>query len=38
MNVEQPNHEPEDITLAGILVISFFSMCIGVFLGILVDL
>jgi hypothetical protein len=36
MNIEQPNHDPEDIAFAGILVIALFSMCIGVFLGIVV--
>jgi hypothetical protein len=36
MKVKQPDQEPQDITLAGLLVISLFSMCIGIILGLLV--
>jgi len=36
MNIEQPNHDSEDIAFAGILVIALFNICIGGFPGIVV--
>jgi len=36
INIEQPIHDSEDIAFAIILVIAVFSMCIGVFPGIVV--
>ena len=36
MTVRQPNCERDDITLAGILIIALMSLCVGIFLGILI--
>jgi len=36
MKAENPDHESRDVTFAGLLIISLFSMCIGIFLGMLV--
>ncbi len=38
MKAKQPDHEPRDVALAGLLIISLFSMCIGIILGILIAL
>jgi len=35
MKAKYPNRGTEDVTLAGLLVVAFFSMIIGVVLGIL---
>ena len=36
MTVRQPDYERDDIALAGILVIALISLCVGIFLGILI--
>jgi succinate dehydrogenase/fumarate reductase cytochrome b subunit len=37
MKVKRPDSEHQDITLAGLLVISLFSMCIGILVGVFVS-
>ena len=36
MKIKQPDPESQDVTLAGLLVIAIFSMCIGILLGFLI--
>jgi len=36
MKANQHDPERQDVTLAGVLIISLFSMCIGILLGVLV--
>jgi hypothetical protein len=38
MKAKQPDHQPQDVGLAGLLVISLFSMFIGIILGVFIAL